>query len=85
MLVPINEVSGIIDFSLGKHAVIKIPGSRAVISSFRLDSGLGYLDVDMNGWTYSTETINGIPYKVWTKQDSYAAILPHRINFTIVI
>ena len=85
VLVPINEVSGIIDFSLGKHAVIKIPGSRSVISSFRLDSGLGYLDVDMNGWTYSTETINGIPYKVWTKQDSYAAILPHRINFTIVI
>lgn len=85
VLVPINEVSGIIDFSLGRRAVIKIPGSRSVINSFRLDSGLGYLDVDMDGWTYSTETINGIPYKVWTKQDSYAAILPHRINFTIVI
>jgi len=85
VLVPVNEVSGIIDFPLGRHAVIKIPGSRSVISSFRLDSGLGYLDVDMDGWTYSTETINGVPYKVWTKQDSYAAILPHRINFTIVI
>lgn len=85
VLVPINEVSGFIDFSLTKHAVIKIPGIRSNISSFRVDSGLGYLDVDMDGWTQSQEVINNVTYKVYTKIDSYAAILPHRINFTIVV
>lgn len=82
-LVPIGERSGILDFSLNRHGVIKIPGINSVIHSFRLDSGLGYLDVDMNGWNQSTEQINGIMYKVYTKIDSYAAILPHQINFTI--
>jgi hypothetical protein len=85
VLVPINEVSGFLDFSLTKHAVIKIPGTHSVIHSFRVDSGLGYLDVDMEGWTESQEVINGIIYKVYTKIDNYAAILPHRINFTIVV
>lgn len=84
-LVPIGEQSGILDFSLSKHGVIKIPGQNSSIHSFRLDSGLGYLDVDMDGWVYSTEQINGITYKVYTKADGYAAILPHRINFTINI
>ena len=82
-LVPVNEISGVLDFSLSKHAVIKLPGANTTISSFRLDSGLGYLDVDMDGWNLTTETLNGVTYKVWTKSDSYAAILPHRINFTI--
>ncbi len=85
VLVPINEVSGFLDFSLTKHAIVKIPGTHSVISSFRVDSGLGYLDVDMDGWTESQEVINGITYKVYTKIDNYAAILPHRINFTIVV
>jgi hypothetical protein len=85
VLVPINEISGFLDFSLTKHAVIKIPGTHSVIHSFRVDSGLGYLDVDMEGWTESQEVINGITYKVYTKIDNYAAILPHRINFTIVV
>lgn len=85
VLVPVNEVSGFIDFSLTKHAVIKIPGIRSNISSFRVDSGLGYLDVDMDGWTQTQEVINNVTYKVYTKIDSYAAILPHRINFTIVV
>ena len=85
ILIPINEQSGVIDFSLGQHAIVKIPGNNSTIQSFRLDSGLGYLDVDMDGWTYSNETINGIVYKVWTKNDSYSAILPHRINFRIII
>ena len=85
VLVPVNEVSGFLDFSLSKHAIVKIPGIRSNISSFRVDSGLGYLDVDMDGWTESQEVINGITYRVYTKIDSYAAILPHRINFTIVV
>lgn len=83
-LVPVNEQSGFLEFSLSKHAVIKIPGNRSIIHSFRVDSGLGYLDVDMDGWTFTQETINDVPYKVYTKQDSYAAILPHIINFTII-
>lgn len=84
VLVPINEISGFLDFSLSKHAVIKIPGERSTINSFRVDSGLGYLDVDMNGWEQSQEYINGVLYKVYKKIDSYAAILPHKINFIII-
>ena len=84
-LVPVNEVSGYIDISLSKHAVIKIPGSKSTLNSFRVDSGLGYLDVDISGWEQTQEYINGVPYKVWTKKDEYVAILPHKINFTIII
>jgi len=82
-LVPVGESSGVLDFSLNKHAIIKLPGANTTITSFRVDSGLGYLDVDMDGWNQTTESLNGVTYKVWTKTDSYAAILPHRINFTI--
>ena len=82
-LVPVGEPSGILDFSLNKHAIVKLPGANTTITSFRVDSGLGYLDVDMDGWNQTTESLNGVTYKVWTKTDSYAAILPHRINFTI--
>jgi hypothetical protein len=85
VLVPINEASGYLDFSLTKHAVVKIPGAGSQINSFRVDSGLGFLDVDMNGWVESRETTNNITYKVYTKLDEYAAILPHKINFTIVV
>ena len=84
-LVPVNEVSGFLDFSLTKHAIVKIPGAHSRISSFRVDSGLGYLDVDMDGWVETQEVINGVPYRVFTKIDNYAAILPHKINFTIVV
>ena len=83
VLVPTGEQSGFLDFSLTKHAVVKIPGNRSIVNSFRVDSGLGYLDVDMDGWEETAETINNVPYKVFTKVDNYAAILPHKINFTI--
>lgn len=85
ILVPINESSGYIDISLSKHAVIKIPGAKSTLNSFRVDSGLGYLDVDISGWEQTQEYINGVPYKVWTKKDEYVAILPHKVNFTIVV
>lgn len=85
ILVPINEVSGYIDISLSKHAVIKIPGAKSTLNSFRVDSGLGYLDIDISGWEQTQEYINGVPYKVWTKKDEYVAILPHKVNFTIVV
>lgn len=84
ILIPINEVSGYIDISLSKHAVIKIPGAKSTLNSFRVDSGLGYLDVDISGWEQTQEYINGVPYKVWTKKDEYVAILPHKVNFTII-
>ena len=84
ILVPINEVSGYIDISLSKHAIIKIPGAKSTLNSFRVDSGLGYLDVDISGWEQTQEYINEVPYKVWTKKDEYVAILPHKINFTII-
>ena len=84
ILVPINEVSGYIDISLSKHAIIKIPGTKSTLNSFRVDSGLGYLDVDISGWEQTQEYINEVPYKVWTKKDEYVAILPHKINFTII-
>jgi hypothetical protein len=84
-LVPIDEPSGILEFPLNKHAIVKLPGADTIITSFRVDSGLGFLDVDMDGWNQTTENLNGVTYKVWTKIDSYAAILPHRINFTIRI
>ena len=85
ILVPINESSGYIDISLSKHAIIKIPGAKSTLNSFRVDSGLGYLDVDISGWEQTQEYINGVPYKVWTKKDEYVAILPHKVNFTIVV
>ena len=84
ILVPVNEVSGYIDISLSKHAIIKIPGAKSTLNSFRVDSGLGYLDVDISGWEQTQEYINEVPYKVWTKKDEYVAILPHKINFTII-
>jgi hypothetical protein len=37
----------------------------------------------MSDWVESTETLNGITYKVWTKQSSYSAILPHKISFIL--
>ena len=82
-LVRINNYSGWIEFPLSGKAVIKLPGSNTTLSGFQVNSGLGFLDVDLDGWDYTTEQLNGIPYKVWTKQDNYAAILPHKINFII--
>jgi hypothetical protein len=48
-----------------------------------VNGGLGYLNVDLTGWDESTEYINGFPYKVWTKQDEYSSVLPHRIKFIL--
>ena len=27
--------------------------------------------------------INNYPYKVWTKNDTYSSVLPHKITFTL--
>lgn len=83
-LIPFNQSSGTITFSLSGQAIIKLPGQNTTISSFKVDGGLGYLNVDLTGWTESIEYISGFPYKVWTKKESYSGILSHQINFTLV-
>lgn len=82
-LVAFGSSSGAINFSLSGKAIVKLPGQNTTLDSFLVDGGLGYLNVDLNGWTTSTETINGFPYKVWTKNDTYSSALPHRITFTL--
>lgn len=83
-LIPFNQSSGIITISLSGRAVIKLPGSNSSLQSFKVNGGLGYLDVDLTGWEESTEQLNDYTYKVWTKKDSYSSLLPHQINFTLV-
>lgn len=82
-LVPFNRDSSTITFSLSGRAFIKLPGSNTQLNSFTVDGGLGYLNVDLSGWEASTEQINGFPYKVWTKKDTYSSALPHQINFIL--
>ena len=83
-LIPFNQNSGTLDVSLSGQAIIKLPGSNSQLLTFKVDGGLGYLDVDLNGWTEGTETINGFPYKTWKKNDEYASVLPHQIQFKLV-
>ena len=82
-LVPFGRSSGTITFSLNGRAIIKLPGNNTQLNSFTVDGGLGYLNVDLSGWDLTTEQINGFPYKVWTKKDTYSSALPHQINFTL--
>ena len=75
-------------FSLQGQAQIWIPGKNSRIDSFTVNVGLGeYLNVDWNGWSKEPEIIqyNGIDYQVWTKNDSYAALLSHKIKFTLAL
>ena len=74
--------SDVMEIELSGTPSIKIPGANSTLDVFKVNGGLGFLDVDMNGWKTSTEQINGITYKVWTKTDSYASVLPHQIQFT---
>lgn len=83
-LVPFDQDSGILNVSLSREAVIKLPGNNTTLNSFKVNGGLGYLDVDLDGWTTSEEQINGITYKVWTKNSSYASVLPHQLQFKLV-
>lgn len=82
-LVKFNLNSGTMSFSASGQAIVKLPGENSTIESFKVDGGLGYLDIDLNGWEESTETLNGITYKVLTKKDSYPSVLPHQINFKL--
>lgn len=82
-LIKFNVQSGVQNFSGSGQVSIKLPGENSVLTSFKVNGGLGYLDIDLNGWTQTIEEINGINYKVWTKNDAYPAVLPHQINFKL--
>lgn len=83
-LIKFNQNSGDITITLsGTGACIKLPGERSTINSFKADGGMGFLDVDLNGWNKTIETINNISYQVWTKSDSYSSNIPHKINFKL--
>lgn len=85
-LVPFGSPSGEITLSLSGKAIIKLPGASSQLNIFKV-VGLGesFIDVDLSGWEQTTETLNGITYKVWTKGDEYAAVLAHKINFTLAL
>ena len=84
-LVAFSSASGDKTIIMGGQAVIKLPGSGSKINSFTVDGGLGYTAVNLAGWTESTEELNGIVYKVWTKNDPYQSDLSHKINFTLAL
>ena len=83
-LVAFNTDSGIQEISLSSRAVIKLPGANSQLLSFKVNGGLGFLNVDLNGWTQTTEQINGITYKVWSKNDEYSSVLPHQLQFKLM-
>lgn len=84
-LVQFNSSSGEKTITMGGNAVVKLPGTGSKINSFTVDGGLGYTAVNLGGWTESTEELNGITYKVWTKNDPYQSDLSHKINFTLAL
>ena len=83
-LVPFNQDTEIIELTLGGQTVIKLPGANSKLNTFKVNGGLGFLNVDLDGWTTSEEQINGITYQVWTKNESYTSELPHQIQFKLV-
>lgn len=82
-LVPYN-ISTEITIQLEGKAIIKLPGKNTKLNSFKVDGGLGFLDVNLDSWQTSTENIGSTTYKVWTKKDAYVSNLPHKINFTLI-
>ena len=82
-LVAFNTDSGIQEISLSGRAVIKLPGANSQLLSFKVNGGLGFLNVDLDSWEQTTEQINGITYKVWTKKDEYLSVLPHQLQFNL--
>lgn len=82
-LVKYNSQSEIMEINLTGNATIKIPGANSTLDVLKVDGGLGFLDVDLSGWTKTTEQINNYIYQVWTKNDAYTSELPHKIQFTL--
>lgn len=82
-LVKYNSQSEVMEINLTGNATIKIPGANSTLDVLKVDGGLGFLDVDLSGWTKTTEQINNYTYQVWTKNDAYTSELPHKIQFTL--
>lgn len=82
-LVAFGANSGILEISLSGKSIIKLPGANSQLLSFKVNGGLGFLDVDLDGWEQTTEQINGITYKVWSKKDEYSSVLPHQLQFKL--
>ena len=82
-LVKYNSQSELMEINLTGNAIIKIPGANSTLDILKVDGGLGFLDVDLSGWTKTTEQINNYTYQVWTKNDAYTSELPHKIQFTL--
>jgi hypothetical protein len=61
-LVKYGTQSDIMEINLSGKAVIKIPGTNSTLDSLKVNGGLGFLDVDMSGWTKTTEQINDYTY-----------------------
>jgi hypothetical protein len=55
-LVPFDQSSGDKTISLTGKATIKLPGAKSTLNMFKV-TGLGdsYIDVDLSGWTQTTE------------------------------
>ena len=84
-LVLFGSSSGDKTVTMGGNAIVKLPGANSKINSFTVDGGLGYTTVNLSGWTESTEELNGITYKVWTKNTPYSSDCSHKINFTLAL
>ena len=82
-LIAFDTKSEILEISLSGKAVIKLPGANTQLLSFKVNGGLGFLNVDLDSWEQTTEQINGITYKVWTKKDEYLSVLPHQLQFNL--
>lgn len=82
-LIAFNQLSSEISLNLGGKSVIKLPGENSTIESFTVNLGMGYQPVDLNGWSKTTESNNGINYSVWTKEDSYSESFPHLLTFKL--
>ena len=78
-------VSDFMQISLQGQPQIWLPGENSTILSFKADTGLGYLPVDMEGWSKTKEQYNGITYNVWTKNNTYSAIITHEIQFKLAL
>lgn len=84
VLVAFDVDSDTYTISLSGKSIIKLPGANTELRAFKVDGGLGYLDVDLDGWVQSVEYINGFPYKVWTKDEPYSTDMSHQIKFKLV-
>lgn len=82
-LIKFDTASGLKEFISTGNTIIKLPGINSKINSLKVNGGLGFLDVNLEGWEKSTEELNGITYQVWTKTDPYTSNLPHQIQFKL--